>query len=175
MGAHSDQHLQYCQFDNRQSLLVDKKLFMEDLKANYKELVKFEINKNDARFYIPPYEWYNDSISLWSKEAGLTLVNFTPGTRSNADYSVPEMREKYFSSEEIYKQIMSVESKETLNGHILLFHIGTDPRRTDKFHNRLSALITELKNKGYRFTDLDEASGAIKVTIATSGNKKRKN
>lgn len=175
VGAHSDQHLQYCQFDNRQSLLVDKKLFMSDLKANYRELEKFEISKADARFYIPPYEWYNDSISLWCKEAGITLVNFTPGTRSNADYSIPEMREKYFSSEEIYRQIMAVESKETLNGHILLFHVGTDPRRTDKFHNRLSALIAELKNKGYIFTDLAEATG-IKPAVATpSGNKKRKN
>lgn len=154
IGAHSDQHLQYCQFENRNSLLVDKALFMGDLKDNYAELAKFDVQKADAPFFIPPYEMYNDSISQWCKEAGVILVNFTPGTRSNADYTIPEMREKYFSSEEIYASIMAVESKETLNGHILLFHIGTDPRRTDKFYTRISELIAELKNKGYEFTDL---------------------
>lgn len=174
IGAHSDQHLQYCQFENNKSLLIDKTLFTNDLKENYTELQKFGITKADAPFFIPPYELYNDSISLWCKNLGLCLVNFTPGTRSNADFSIPEMREKYFSSEEIYSQIMATEAKETLNGHILLFHIGTDPRRTDKFYNRLNSLISELKNKGYCFTDLNDALGYKKPANESVGNKKRK-
>ncbi len=157
IGAHSDQYLQYCQLANRNSLLVDKALFIRDLKENFIELAKFDILKADAPLFVPPYELYNDSISQWCKEVGLTLVNFTQGTRCNADNTIPEMREKYFSSEEIYSNILKVESTETLNGHILLFHIGTDPRRTDKFYNRLSGLIGELKSKGYEFTELQKA------------------
>lgn len=157
VGAHSDQYLQYCQFANKNSLLIDKALFIRDLKENFIELAKFDIQKSVAPLFVPPYELYNDSISQWSKELGLTLVNFTPGTRCSADNTIPEMREKYFSSEEIYNSILTVESKETLNGHILLFHIGTDPRRTDKFYTRLSSLISELKSKGYEFTELTKA------------------
>ncbi len=157
VGANSDQHLQYCHFDNRQSLLVDKALFVNDLKDNYKELEKFGVKKPDAPFFLPPYGLYNDSISQWCKEYGLTLVSYTPGTHSNADNSIPEMREKYFSGDEIYASIMTAESHKTLNGYILLFHVGTDPRRTDKFYNRLSGLITELKAKGYEFVDLKTA------------------
>ena len=42
-----------------------------------------------ARLFIPPYEWYNREIAAWSRELGLTLFNFTPGTSSNADYTTP--------------------------------------------------------------------------------------
>ncbi|MBC7893715.1 MAG: polysaccharide deacetylase family protein, partial [Sphingobacteriaceae bacterium] len=41
-----------------------------------------------------------------------------------------------------------------LNGFVLLFHVSTDPRRTDKFYDRLDALLTELKRRGYGFTRL---------------------
>ncbi len=64
-------------------------------------------SKNQTPFYLPPNEWYNDSISLWCKEVGIQLVNFTPGTLSNADYSIPEMRDKYYSSNEIYNKILN--------------------------------------------------------------------
>ena len=47
--------------------------------------------------------------------------------------------EGYRSSDEIFDSIMNYEAKNPngLNGFILLMHIGTDPRRTDKFYNRL--------------------------------------
>ncbi len=157
IGAHSDQHLQYCQFENRSALIVDKALFIRDLKENFIELSKFDIKKSDAPIFVPPFEIYNDTISRWCKEIGLTLVNFTPNTRCNTDNTFPEMREKYFSNTEIYSNIMTVESKESLNGYILLFHVGTDSRRTDKFYTRLSSLIAELKSKGYEFADLRAA------------------
>jgi peptidoglycan/xylan/chitin deacetylase (PgdA/CDA1 family) len=116
----------------------------------------FGIRKSDAPFFLPPYEWYNAEIVKWTREAGLTLVNFSPGTRSTADYTYPEMAERYVPSDEIYRSIMAKEasSPEGLNGFILLVHIGTDSRRTDKFYNRLEELIQDLKGKGYRFTHL---------------------
>jgi peptidoglycan/xylan/chitin deacetylase (PgdA/CDA1 family) len=43
-----------------------------------------------------------------------------------------------------------------LNGFILLVHIGTDPRRTDKFYDRLEELLLVLQEKGYRFRRIDE-------------------
>jgi peptidoglycan/xylan/chitin deacetylase (PgdA/CDA1 family) len=44
-----------------------------------------------------------------------------------------------------------------LNGFILLTHPGTDPRRPDKFYNKLDELITVLQKKGYKFTQLSKA------------------
>jgi hypothetical protein len=103
-------------------------------------------------------------------------VNFTPGTLSNADYSIPEMRDKYYSTNEIYNKIIQVEVKQGLNGTILLFHIGTDKRRQDKFYPKLYALLIELSKNGYDFVDLYRATDAMDNDKNTSEKKqKRKN
>ena len=112
--------------------------------------------RNDARFFLPPYEWYNESIARWAAEAGFILVNYSPGTRSNADYTFPEMGRRYLGSEEIYQSITGRESKGGLNGFLLLTHAGTDPRRTDKFYNKLDDLILFLKGKGYQFVTVND-------------------
>jgi peptidoglycan/xylan/chitin deacetylase (PgdA/CDA1 family) len=158
LGSHSDKHLLYCDWKKRDSLLVTKQEFTEDLQNAYKELNKWNIEKNEAHYFLPPYEWYNDSIAKWTNEMGLQLVNFTPGTRRNADYTYPEMGNKYVSSDSVFNSIIHYEmrSSNRLNGFILLVHLGTDPRRTDKFYKRLPELINELKERGYQFVRIDE-------------------
>jgi peptidoglycan/xylan/chitin deacetylase (PgdA/CDA1 family) len=130
-------------------------MFVEDLKNNYKEMKKFGINSSDAQFFLPPYEWYNQTISNWTNELGLELINFTPGTYSNADYTTPDMA-NYISSDSIVTRILSYESHSSngLNGFLLLSHIGTDQKRRDKFYNKLDGLILELKKRGYLFKQL---------------------
>lgn len=107
---------------------------------------------------MPPYEWHNDSIATWTRDLGLQLVNFTPGMRSNADYTYPEMGEKYVSSETIYQSIINYEQSNAngMNGFILLVHIGTDPRRKDKFYYYLPKLIREFKGRGYSFVRINK-------------------
>lgn len=158
LGSHSDKHLLYCDWTKRDSLLITKSEFIKDLNNSYRELGRFGIGRTDAHYFVPPYEWYNDSISMWSEQEGLQIVNFTPGTLSNADYTFPEMGKSYADSKSIYSSIVKFEngSISGLNGFILLVHIGTDPRRTDKFYLYLSDLITEMKKKGYRFVRIDE-------------------
>ena len=158
MGSHSDKHILYCDWVKRDSLLVTQKQFTDDLNNAYKELAKWGIEKSQAHYYLPAFEWYNDSISAWTKDLGLQLVNFTPGTYSNADYTFPEMGKRYFGSKAIMDSILQYEVKSSngLNGFILLVHIGTDPRRTDKFYKHLPELIHTLKNSGYEFERIDE-------------------
>lgn len=157
LGAHSDKHLLYCDWNKRDSLLINKEKFIQDLKNNYKVMKKFGIYKKDAAYFLPPYEWYNDSISAWTKSLDLQLINYTPGTLSHADYTTPEMS-NYRSSEVIYQSIVYFEKANSsgLNGFILLSHIGTSPERKDKFYDHLNVLIKELKNRGYKFLRIDE-------------------
>ena len=161
LGAHSDEHLLYCDWGKRDSLLVTEGQFRTDLENNYKRMRRFGIRKQDAQFFLPPYEWYNAQITRWTRKAGLTLVNFTHGTRSTADYTYSEMGKSYRNSDEIYRSILEHErlSPHGLNGFILLVHIGTDPRRTDKFYDRLDRLIRELEGKGYTFRRIDDLLG----------------
>lgn len=159
MGSHSNNHPLYCDWVKRDSLLITKKHFTDDLDSAYLTMKKFGITKKTAPYFLPAYEWYNDSIAVWTKEAGLQLINYTPGTYSNADYSYPEMGKKYLSSDTIFHRILRYEkeSSDGLNGFILLSHIGTDPRRTDKFYyHRLPELIDILKKKGYHFVRIDQ-------------------
>jgi endoglucanase len=156
LGPHSDQHLLYCDWNKRDSLLVTKGQFTNDLLKNYEELQSFGIKKQDASFFLPPYEWYNDSIAAWTKKLGLQLINYTPGTLSAADYTTPDLK-NYRSSEIIYNSIINYEASHPsgLNGFILLLHIGTDPKRTDKFYYRLPQLVRYLKQKGFQFQRVD--------------------
>jgi peptidoglycan/xylan/chitin deacetylase (PgdA/CDA1 family) len=107
---------------------------------------------------MPPYEWYNDTIAAWSREMGIQLVNFTPGTQSNQDWTYPELGDKYYPSDQLYENILRYEQKEGLNGFNLLIHMGTDPRRQDKLYDRLDELIGELKQRGYQFTRIDQTA-----------------
>ena len=158
LGSHSDKHLLYCDWEKRDSLLVTHKEFKEDLLNSYQKLGNWNIQKDEAHYFLPPYEWYNDSIAAWTQQLGLQLINFSPGTRSNADYTYPEMGKKYVSSDAVMNSILEYEknSKNGLNGFILLTHFGTDPRRTDKFYDRLPELIKELKKRGYDFVRIDK-------------------
>lgn len=127
---------------------------MEEL---FGAMASFGITTNDAPYFLPPFEWYNDTIAHWTQMLGFQLVNFTPGTRSNADYTWPELV-NYRSSETILQSIIDYEQKHPagLNGFILLMHIGTDARRSDKFYYRLPALLSFLKKKGYQLVRMDE-------------------
>ncbi len=158
LGPHSDKHLLYADWTKRDSLLVTEDEFKVDLQNNYQRMAAFGIEKKDARYFLPPYEWYNRVIAQWTRELDLQLVNFSPGTASAADYTYPELKERYRSSDEIYRSIVKYESDDPhgLNGFILLVHIGTDPRRTDKFYNTLDKLVGGLLSKGYSFVRIDK-------------------
>ena len=137
--------------------MVTKKDFTNDLSQNYAGMQKAGINKENAGFFIPPYEWYNDSIAAWTTEFGVQLINYTPGTKSTSDYTYPELK-NYRGSDEIYNSIIDHEQKNVtgLNGFILLLHIGTDPRRTDKFYQKLPQLVKYLRAKGYQFQTVNQ-------------------
>jgi peptidoglycan/xylan/chitin deacetylase (PgdA/CDA1 family) len=155
LGAHSDEHLLYCDWTKRDSLLVTKKQFTHDLLNNYSAMEKFSIQKQDAHFFLPPYEWYNDTIAAWTKQAGFQLINYTPGTKSHADYTTPAMK-NYTASIDIFNSILQYETKLGLNGFILLLHVGAGPARTDKFYHKLPLLFNELKKRGYDFVRIDK-------------------
>lgn len=157
LGPHSDRHLLYNSWENRDSLLVSREVFEKDILDNYGEMARFGIGRGDGQYFMPPYEWYNREIAGWTDELGLTLINYSPGTRSHADYTTPEM-DHYEPSGEIFASIESYESEDPdgLSGFILLSHVGTAPERTDKFYEYLGPLIRSLRERGYDFVRIDE-------------------
>ncbi|MBI5727767.1 MAG: glycoside hydrolase family 9 protein [Ignavibacteriales bacterium] len=154
LGAHSDKHLLYCDWTKRDSLLIDREAFMKDVHDNYQALEKFGIQISDAPYFLPAYEWYNSTISRWTSDMGLQLVNMSPATYTNADYTIPSMGKSYKSSGDILQAVWNKENESGLNGSLLLIHFGTHPERTDKLYLHLDAMLKKFKAKGYSFAVL---------------------
>lgn len=157
LGPHSDKHLLYCAWDNREKALVTRAEFEADLNRNIEKIVRLGVPREKIRYWLPAYEWYNRDIAAWSAAMGLTLVNYTPGTRSNADY-LEDTAKNFISSRAI---VESIENKERtdpngLNGFLLLMHLGVSPARTDKLYDRLGELLDYLSGRGYQFVRIDE-------------------
>lgn len=147
IGAHSDKHLLYNDWSKRDSLLHSSDKIRADISDNLQKLKYLGIH---PKYFMPPYEWYNQKVVEIALELNQYTVNFSPGTRSNADYTTPDML-NYRSSNDILDSIYDYEELHGMNGFHLLIHPGTSPLRKDKFYLRLDELITYLKEKDYIF------------------------
>ena len=156
VGSHSYGHLLYSSWENPDSMLVSQAEFEADMQKSYRLMADFGIEQNKAPYFIPPYEYYNNRVSSWARQLGLSIINFTPGTGTNADYTIPSMGKSYRSSKELYNRLMSFEKNKGLNGHFLMIHFGTHPERTDKFYKLLPQIIRTLKHRGYRFVSVPD-------------------
>jgi len=155
VGPHSDRHLLYSPWEKRDSMLVTQKQFNDDLTSNIEQLGKFGAHPEVVKYFLAPYEYYNRTISRWSAQRNIQLINFTPGVGTNADYTTPDMA-NYISSKQLTEKLMKFETTNPgkLNGAIVLIHLGTHPDRKDKFYDSLDQIIKTLSNKGYTFKAL---------------------
>lgn len=156
VSGHSDKHLLVSDWGSRDELLVTRDSFVADLKANLTALESVGVDSGNLSYYIPSYEWYNSETVDWAKAVGLNSVNYTPGIRTAADYTYPEMGRRYLSSTEIIDNLWSYEARCGLNGFLILIHMGTDDRRKDKLYHHLDDIISILKGKGYKLVDVPD-------------------
>ena len=163
LGPHSDRHLLYASWERRDSTLVSREAFTSDLFDNYEAMRPYGLNHRASRFFLPPYEWHNREIAAWCRDSGVALVNFSPGTYSNADYTTPDMGARYVPTDTIYERILRYDTSQPggLNGFHLLLHIGAHPSRTDLFVRRLEDLIVTLSRRGYRWERIDRSGMVV--------------
>lgn len=155
VGPHSDSHPLYCPWEDRGKSLVTQEFFKSDLRKNIDDLRKLGALKDRGVIYfIPPYEWYNEDQVHWSREMGVLLFNFTPGSGSNRDWA-PEGHRGFAPSRQIMDDVLAYELKDAhgLNGFILLLHLGAD--RKDKMFLLLDSLLEQLQTRGYEFVRID--------------------
>ncbi|MFO0891598.1 MAG: polysaccharide deacetylase family protein [Isosphaeraceae bacterium] len=155
LGPHSDRHLLYCDWSPRKTRLVSRETFEADLRANLARIERFSGER--PVYFLPPYEHHDATIARWTAALGMRLVNFTPGTRSNADYT-EDAAKNFVSSQAIHDSIQRREQADPdgLSGYLLLLHIGAGPGRTDKFAARFGGLLDHLAERGYHFVRVDE-------------------
>lgn len=168
LGPHSDKHLLYCAWDETRRTLVSEEEFTNDLLANAAKIPGQGLGERRfSRYFLPAFEHYNREIADWTRQQRWTLINYTPGTRSNADYT-GEGDTNFVSSQVIFDSIVKREREDPngLNGFILLLHLGSGPGRADKFHLRFGELLETLGGKGYQFVRVDELLGPRRETNA---------
>jgi peptidoglycan/xylan/chitin deacetylase (PgdA/CDA1 family) len=157
LGPHSDRHLLYCDWEQRDKTLVTQRAFERDVEDNLRALEAFGVPRAAVGHWVPPYEWYNAEIAAWSARLGLAIVNFTPGTSSTADYT-GEADRNFVPSQQIVASILAREQEDPhgLRGYLLLLHLGAGPGRTDKLHSRFGELLDALAGRGYTFVRVDD-------------------
>ena len=157
VGPHSDKHLLFCDWNHPAKTVVTRDEFRADINANLDKLASFGLSRAEAHYFLPAFEHFNSDISRWSAEMGLMLIDFTPGTRANADYT-GEADRNFVSSQAIFDSIIRREHEDPdgLNGFILLLHLGSGPGRSHKFSNRFGALLGYLAAHGYQFVRVDQ-------------------
>jgi len=148
VGAHSDKHLLYCDWSNRDSLLHSRTVIKEDISNNLVELNRLNIY---PKYFMPPFEWYNKEIVNIALELNQVKINFSPGTRSNADYTTPDMP-NYIPSNDILESIYNYEKENDMNGFHLLIHPGVSARRSDKLYQHLNEIIATMLERNYKFS-----------------------
>ncbi|MFT3786197.1 MAG: polysaccharide deacetylase family protein [Tepidisphaeraceae bacterium] len=160
VGPHSDKHLLYCDWSDRSKTLVTEEQFKTDLRANIDALK--QVGAKESTLFLPPFEWFNEDQVKWSRELGLTLINFTPGSGSNRDY-IPEGEKGFVASKQIADDILAYEQRDGhgLNGFILLLHTGS--LRKDKMTEELDRVIVDLQHRGYEFVP---ASGLVDTSTS---------
>lgn len=158
VSCHGYKHQVLCPWDNRDSSLVTHDQFIADLKQAYATMAPFGITPQSSPYFIPPYEWYNARHASWARELGLQVINFTPGTQSNNDYTWVGMK-YYRDNKWLWNRMMDWEQQHTLNGHFLMVHFGKDSRRPKGFYEELPKLIKTLKKRGYNFVTPNQMAG----------------
>lgn len=150
VGGHSDNHLLYAPWDKREVSLVTRDSLVKDLQLNMAELEKFGIKPEDAKWYLPPYEYYNSDHVKWIELTGMKVMNLTPGTATAADYTTADMP-NYRSSQTLINTLLEFEKNQGLDGAIILIHPGVESGRPDPLYHRLGEIIKTLKKRGYTF------------------------
>lgn len=153
VSGHSDRHLLYAPWDgDRNTMLVSSDSILADIRNNAKELEKFGVSQKDSKWFLPPYEHYNIESVNTLERAGYKVINYTPGTATPADYTIPSMK-SYKDAKTLINALYKFEEKNTLNGAIILMHPGVEESRpeAERLYNNLRDIIVYLKGKGYQF------------------------
>lgn len=150
VGPHSDKHLLYAPWENRDVTLVGGDSLRHDILQNVKELEKVGVSADKQLWFLPPSEYYNEETVKVSATLGLKVINLTPGTLTNSDYTSPGAK-GYRPTQTLIDHVLDMDTKGILNGAILLIHPGVSNRRPDKLYDRLDELMTLLEERGYRF------------------------
>ncbi|MGA7616498.1 MAG: polysaccharide deacetylase family protein [Thermoanaerobaculia bacterium] len=114
-----------------------------------------------SHYWRAPFGEENSEIRGWAAELGYLHVGWTRGRRYNLDsldWVVDRQSPLYHSPEEVASRMLSfdVANHTTLNGGIILMHLGTDRDEGTRVENALPEMIERFRDRGFRFVTVTE-------------------
>lgn len=157
LSAHSNHHLLLCSYENRDSSLVTADSIKVDIAGMEKELERFGLKKEQYKWMIPPYEYYNQLSADVLRSLGYELANPTEGLETSLDWMGTDSPE-YCSAQRLVQNIWDFDDEYGLNGAIILIHAMNYPCRTeeDRTYNHLGDIIDTLRIRGYGFKTFND-------------------
>lgn len=134
--------------------LIDE---LERTAAAFRELTGSDM----APYWRAPYGEHNPEILRWAREAGWQHVGWTRGSRRSLDaldWVTDRRSRNYHSPEGLVKRILDFEHQDgdSLDGAIILMHLGSDRPPQERMVRTLPTLISELSSRGLRFVTVSE-------------------
>ena len=134
LSAHSNKHLLLCTEDDKRETLVSADSLAKDIAGMEAELEKFGLKKEQFKWMIPPYEFYNQETADNLRSLGYMLCNPTQGIETSLDWMGPDSG-YYCSAAELIQNIWLFDKTDKeygLNGCIILVHAMNYPDRADE-------------------------------------------
>jgi peptidoglycan/xylan/chitin deacetylase (PgdA/CDA1 family) len=137
-----------------------------------REFVQRELSRTEEAFqrvagrpmdpyWRAPFGEENNEIRAWASELGYLHVGWTRGRRYNLDtldWVADRKSPIYFDAAELARRMVAFGdvNKTTLNGGIVLMHLGSDREEQDRLDRALPRLISGLRDRGIRFVTVSE-------------------
>jgi peptidoglycan/xylan/chitin deacetylase (PgdA/CDA1 family) len=113
-----------------------------------------------SKYWRAPYGEHNVEIRGWAAELGYVHVGWTSGPKVNLDsldWVTNPRSPRYLSGRNVADRLIRFAlTEESLNGGIILMHLGTDRPEDQRVAKSLPRLIDELRKKGLRFVTVSE-------------------
>lgn len=159
IGNHTFSHPRLTTFaTNRRQLTLSslsKEAFQSELRRTadaFRDVTGGEMSK----FWRAPFGEENSEIRGWAAELGYLHVGWTRGRRYNLDsldWVVDQRSPIYHPPERLARRLLDFDTANgtTLNGGIILMHLGSDRREDQSLARALPIMIEELRERGFRF------------------------
>jgi peptidoglycan/xylan/chitin deacetylase (PgdA/CDA1 family) len=114
-----------------------------------------------APYWRAPFGEENSEIRGWAAELGYLHVGWTRGRRYNLDtldWVVDRSSRLYFTPPQLIDRMLAFgeANGSTLNGGIILMHLGTDRDGDERLGSALPEMIERFEASGYRFVKVSE-------------------
>lgn len=119
-----------------------------------------------SKYWRAPYGEHNAEIRQWAAELGYVHIGWTSGADVNLDsldWVTDRSSPRYMPGQKITERLIRFASNETsLNGGIILMHLGTDRQESQRVTATLDDFIIDLQKKGFRFVKVSELESKLR-------------